>query len=94
MPMTPVTACNVSQCVYNEQSLCHTPGINVGHHAECNTYFWGGQKGGLIEIKSGIGACQASDCRFNEQLECKAQGINVAVHNGHADCRTFQSRSR
>lgn len=93
MEMTPIAACNVSQCVYNQQNLCHTPGINVGHHAECNTYFWGNPKGGLVEIKGGIGACQASECRFNQQLECRASNINVSTHNGHADCHTFQPKA-
>lgn len=93
MEMTHIATCSVSQCVYNQQRQCHTPGINVGHHAECNTYFWGDSKGGATEIKGGIGACQASDCKFNQALECSASDIDVSVHNGHADCRTYQPKS-
>lgn len=92
MNMTPVASCNVSQCTYNKQNLCHTPGINVGHHAECDTYFWRPEKGGMAERKGEVGACQASECTHNEQLECKAQNIDVAGHEGHADCRTFKKK--
>lgn len=92
MSVSPIASCNVDKCTYNQQTLCRTPGINVGHHAECDTYFWREEKSGINDLKGAVGACQAAECKFNEQLECKAQNINVAVHNGHADCRTFQQR--
>ncbi|MBI2860405.1 MAG: DUF1540 domain-containing protein [Chloroflexi bacterium] len=90
MGITPVSTCNASICAYNQQNLCHTPGINVGPHAECHTYNYGNAKGGFPEMKGGIGACLASDCRFNQQLECKALHIDVVTHDSHADCRTYQ----
>ncbi|MBI2328952.1 MAG: DUF1540 domain-containing protein [Chloroflexi bacterium] len=93
MDMTRILKCNMSTCAYNMNNICHTPGINVGSHAECNTYTHGSSKGGFPEAKGGIGACLASECKFNEQLECRISSINVASHDRHADCETFQTRS-
>lgn len=92
MEMTQIKKCDMSACSYNMNAVCHTPGINVGSHAECNTYTTG-SKGGLQQANGGIGACVASDCKFNEQLECKAPSINVNSHERHADCVTFRLRS-
>ncbi len=93
MDMTPILACNMSTCAYNMNYVCHTPGINVGPHAECNTYIHASSKGGLQEVEGGIGACLASDCKFNERLECQASNISVANHERHADCETFHVRN-
>ena len=93
MDMTQILACNMSTCAYNMNDLCHTPGINVGPHAECGTYTHGSSEGGFQEVKGGIGACLTSNCKFNDRLECGASNINVASHDRHADCETFQARS-
>ncbi len=93
MDITPIMACNMSICAYNMNNVCHTPGINVGAHAECNTYTHGSSKAGFQEITGGIGACLASECQFNEQLECRASSINVTSHDRHADCEKFQAKS-
>jgi hypothetical protein len=93
MDMTQIMACDMSTCTYNMNDVCHTPGINVGSHAECNTYTHGSSKDGFQEVNGGVGACLASECKFNEQLECVASNINVTSHDRHADCKTFQARS-
>ncbi|MDP2730386.1 MAG: DUF1540 domain-containing protein [Dehalococcoidales bacterium] len=93
MDMTRILECNMSACAYNMTNRCHTPGINVGSHAECNTYTHASGKGGVPEANAGVGACLAADCKFNEQLECRASNIDVASHNRHADCETYQVRS-
>ncbi len=93
MNVTQILACDMSNCAYNTNYICHTPGINVGPHAECSTYTHGSSKGGFQEVTGGIGACLASDCKFNERLECQAPNIGVANHDRHADCKTFQVRS-
>ncbi len=92
MEMTQIQACNMSACAYNMNDVCHTPGINVGPHAECSTYTHGSSRGGFREINGGIGACLASNCKFNNQLECNASNIDVTIHDRHADCETFQVR--
>ncbi len=93
MDMTEILACNMSTCAYNMNDTCHTLGINVGPHAECNTYTHESSRGGFQEVNGGIGACLASNCKFNNQLECRASNINVASHDRHVDCETFQIRS-
>lgn len=92
MDMTPISMCNVTQCAYNQANLCHTLGINVGSHAECNTYNYRTAKGGDRQIMAGIGACLASECRHNQDLECKAPNIDVTFHDSHADCKTFEAK--
>ena len=91
MDMSQVGKCNVSTCAYNQENICHTMGINVGAHAECNTFIHGSRKGGFREARAGIGACLASECKHNTELECKAPRIDVTIHNGHADCHTFEA---
>ncbi len=92
MEMIDIKTCNVSNCAYNWQNMCHTPGINVGPHAECNTFNHGSRRSGFNEVQGGVGACIASDCKYNQQLECKAPGIDVKTHSEHADCDTFEAR--
>ncbi|OGO21506.1 MAG: hypothetical protein A2144_05005 [Chloroflexi bacterium RBG_16_50_9] len=92
MDMTQIKSCNMESCAYNMEGLCHTLGINVGAHAECNTYTHASPKGGFWEVKGGIGACLSAECKFNDRLECGAPNINVAGHDRHADCGTFEAR--
>ncbi|HXY73697.1 MAG TPA: DUF1540 domain-containing protein [Dehalococcoidales bacterium] len=92
MNMVSISKCNMSTCAYNMSGTCHTPGITVGPHAECNTYVHASSRGGFPEVQGGVGACMASSCTFNDKLECKAQKIDVAVDEKHADCKTFLER--
>ncbi len=93
MDMSQIMKCSMADCAYNRDNLCHTLGISVGPHTECNTYIHASSKGGFQEAKGGVGACSASDCSFNDRLECRASGINVASHDRHADCETFKPGS-
>ena len=92
MNMTAISKCNMSTCAYNKEGACHTLGITVGPHAECNTYVHASSRGGFPDIKGGIGACTASSCKFNEKLECQASQVDVDVDAKHADCKTFQMK--
>jgi hypothetical protein len=92
MEMSKILACDMSNCVYNKENRCHTMGITVGPHAECNTFSHVSARGGFDEVKGGVGACLASSCRFNDRLECKAPDIDVASHDRHPDCKTFQPK--
>jgi hypothetical protein len=94
MNMTSISKCNMSTCTYNKDGSCHTLGITIGPHAECNTYVHASSRGGFPEIKGGIGACLTSNCKFNNNLECQAKEVDVAVDNKHADCKTFQSEGK
>lgn len=93
MDMSHIKACSANKCTYNSNNQCHTLGINVGSHAECNTFnAVENSKSGFREVEGGIGACFASECKFNDHLECKAPDINVATHSAHADCKTFAQK--
>ena len=94
MDMTPVQNCKMSNCAYNRSGACSTLAINVGAHAECNTYIHGSARGGYAEARGGIGACLAAECKHNKNLECAAPGINIAEHFRHADCATFEEDRR
>ena len=93
MNMTGISKCNMSNCAYNREGSCHTLGITIGSHAECNTYVHHSTRGGFPEIKGGIGACLASSCKFNAKLECQATAVNVASDDKHADCATFEKKT-
>ncbi len=93
MNMTPVSNCGMSSCAFNSKEMCHTRAINVGFHAECNTYVHGSETGGIKDVTGGIGACMASNCKFNDRLECTASSIGVSGHQIHADCKSFSQRT-
>lgn len=92
MNMTVISKCDMSNCAYNKDGGCHTLGITVGPHAECNTFVHASSRGGFPEVKGGIGACLASSCKFNNKLECQAVDVNVSTDSKHADCTTFQQK--
>jgi hypothetical protein len=91
MDMSHISTCNMSDCVYNKDSRCRTPGITVGSHAECNTFSHASARGGRDNVMAGVGACLAAGCKYNDMLECKSPNIEVATHDRHPDCMTFQS---
>ena len=93
MEMNRIATCSMSTCAYNKENRCHTLGITVGPHAECNTFRHASARGGFKEVYGGVGACSAADCKFNDQLECIASHIDLTAHNAHPDCKTFQARS-
>ncbi len=88
--MSQITMCNMSTCVYNKDNRCHTLGITVGPHAECNTFSHASGRGGFDEVNGGVGACLAANCQFNDRLECKIQKISVVSHDRHPDCETYK----
>jgi hypothetical protein len=92
MDMTKIDKCNMGNCAYNKEGVCHTLAISVGPHAECNTYVHASSRGGFNDVNGGIGSCLASDCKFNDRLECRASNIEVSGHVKHADCETFEKK--
>ena len=94
MKMVSIAKCTMSTCAYNMEGGCHTLGISVGPHAECNTYLHASSRGGFPEVKGGIGACTASGCKFNNKLEWQAPKVDVAVDAKHAGCKTFQAKQQ
>jgi hypothetical protein len=88
--MPPVTECDVENCFYNRNKLCHAAAINIGgEHPNCDTFVSEPDHTRRNE-GSMVGACHVTHCRFNNQMLCQASSIHVAPHSGHADCATFE----
>ncbi len=92
--MPVINECEMTECAYNQERGCHAMAITVGDEGcpMCDTYFRQPQKGGVADMKGGVGACHTYDCKFNDAFECSAPGVKVARHQGHADCSTFAPR--
>ena len=92
LAMPKVTKCDVSQCCYNNNKVCHALAITVGDDANprCDTYVTGCKnKAGDAAAMAGVGACKVSLCRHNKNLECQAPAITVGRGSDLADCLTF-----
>ncbi|MBI4495555.1 MAG: DUF1540 domain-containing protein [Deltaproteobacteria bacterium] len=89
--MPKVLECEVQECSYNKNKVCHAMAITVGglKHPMCDTFLKSAQKGGVPDMTGGVGACKEDDCKFNRSLECNAPGIHVGTHMDHGDCKTF-----
>lgn len=91
--MPKIKVCDVTDCAYNNQKICHAMAITVGDsHPTCDTFTNSSQKAGVSEITGGVGACKVDSCKFNQSLECSAPDIQVTIHKDHACCKTFTER--
>ncbi len=93
--MPKISACNVTDCSFNQKSQCHAMAITVGGPevcACCDTYLHASHKGGVADMTGGVGACKVESCSHNSSFECSARSIKVGLHQGHADCTTFKAR--
>jgi len=93
MKMAKVIKCEVTDCVYNMDNLCHTPAITIGdgNSPRCDTFFHYTMKGGDAAELAGVGACKVSQCQFNKKFECQAPQISVGYCDREPDCLTFES---
>ncbi len=94
MNMPKVENCQVTECCYNVEQMCHALAITVGGdgaHPACDTYCGSGTKGGDATAIAGVGACKVSVCTYNQSLECTAPVIDVGRGQDEADCLTFTS---
>ncbi len=91
MEMPKVSRCEVSECAYNMQGLCHAMAITVGNsdHPRCDTFCRSANKGGDMNCIASVGACKTSSCMFNQSLECQASQICVGYKEDEVDCLTF-----
>ncbi|MDD2485071.1 MAG: DUF1540 domain-containing protein [bacterium] len=90
MPRLPrIKECDVIDCFYNTDKLCHASAITVGSPCpKCDTYLSSSEHGKPADMGQ-VGACHEDDCRFNHELTCHAQEIVVGHHQRHADCFTY-----
>ncbi len=92
--MPVINECEMINCAYNQQRICHAMAITVGDGAcpMCDTFLDQPGKGGVGDMKGGVGACRVTECQFNDSLECSASSIRVANHSSHPDCGTYRHR--
>ena len=94
MDMPKIASCDVGECAYNHDKMCHALAITVGdgENPRCDTFCQTDMKGGDTSATGRVGACKVSVCKFNKSLECGAKSIKVAHKGGDVDCMTFSRR--
>ena len=95
MKMVQVKQCDVSECAYNSDHMCHAIAVTIGHaddHPMCDTFCPSQSKGGVPNMIAGVGACKVSACQHNDSLECTATSISVGHQSDEVDCLTFKHR--
>ncbi len=93
MDMPKVEKCQIAECCYNADEMCHALAITIGgdgSHPACDTYCGYRTKGGDPTLMAGVGACKVSECTYNQSLECTAPAIDVGRGPDQADCLTFR----
>ena len=94
MEMPIVSECDVSECAYNSDSMCHAMAITIGDsvHPRCDTFCTSVSMGLDTSCMAGVGACKTTACSHNTGLECSASEICVGFKNDEIDCLTFEGR--
>ncbi len=94
--MPKVMDCDMAECAFNDDKMCHAMAINIAPSSPCplcGTFMTYGKKAGVMDMTGSVGACKVDNCRFNDSLECSAaEGIHVGRHENHPDCKTFAAR--
>lgn len=93
--MPKIKSCEETDCSYNKHNSCHAFAITVGGEESCpmcDTYLSSPKRGGIVDVRGGVGACKVSSCSHNDSFECGAATISIAKHKGHPDCMTFHKR--
>lgn len=88
--LPPILRCEMSDCFFNRDDMCHAPAIHIGSdHPNCDTYVH--RPSHTERAETGlVGACHIDHCRYNTDDTCLANRIVVAHHIDHGDCETFQ----
>ena len=88
--MPKIKQCNVQDCFYNKNNMCHAEAITIGSiEPKCDTYAHSTQHGGPSQMGH-VGACHVKDCRHNKEMACTAEGIEVGYHGKEPDCESFE----
>jgi len=95
MEMPKVEKCEIIDCAYNIDNICHAMAISIGDgiRPTCNTFcnYLMEAKAGDIDCTAQVGACKESDCVHNTCLECQAKEIIVGHIDDLPECMTFIS---
>lgn len=90
-----VGKCQVNDCCYNQDGMCHALAITVGgtgDHPVCDTFCDQTVKGGGSP-KAEVGACKVETCKYNQNLQCKISEIAVGSGKDKADCLTYEEKT-
>lgn len=88
-----VKQCDVTECCFNREKMCHAAAILVGDEIPvCDTFTSGMQNCGIADAIANVGACKTTGCAFNRNLECIAPGITVGHQGDRAECQTYKHR--
>lgn len=95
--MPKVLDCNMGNCAYNKDNMCHAMAITIGDtpsNPACDTFIeTAAHDGGFPDVVASVGACRASDCCHNEHLECMADNVHVTNNpQSSPSCSTFSLR--
>ena len=92
MEMPKVAKCEVDDCAYNVDDVCHAMAITIGDgtRPRCDTFCRSMTKGGDAGCIAGVGACKVSACMYNANLECQSPEVNVGYNEDEPDCLTFK----
>ena len=98
-----VTACDVTECGFNNKQQCHAAAIQIGdpppallQDPRCDTFTPAAVAHaglGAQDWHAGVGACKVGACVHNADFRCTAEGVTVGYHGTHADCQTFRARA-
>ena len=86
--------CEVGDCSYNANGLCHADSITIGDHglARCDTFCLSAIQGGNERTIAHIGACKVEECLHNHGLLCHRQHIAVGPKDDDIYCLSYTSR--
>lgn len=89
--MPKVKQCNVEECGFNTEQMCHAKAITVGDldNPGCDTFMDSDSHTESLRI-AGVGACKVQSCQFNRDFECSAETIAVGYKDQKVNCLTFK----
>lgn len=93
MEMARVKNCEVIECSYNADGMCHALAITIGDeiHPTCDTFCQSSTQGGDQNSRAGVGACKVESCAHNHCLECDCSDIMVGYNQDEVDCLSFMT---
>ncbi len=94
MEMSKVSECEVTECAYNMDEMCHAMAITIGDtvHPMCDTACMAINEELDTSFSAGVGACKTNGCIYNQGFECVASEISVGYNSDEVDCMTFRQR--
>ena len=86
--------CDVDDCSYNRNHICHADSITIGDHgkAVCDTFCLSALQGGNSNSFAAVGACKVEDCLHNHGLLCHCQYITMSFQDDDVYCMKYESR--